>query len=301
MGPTRLRIGDLPHATPIHWTRDPANQGHIRLSACELQAEEAARVMPELSALVARASAAVIAISNRAARQKADGSPVTDADEAAEAVILEGLSRLLPSVPIVSEERIGRETAPRLEGSFVLVDPLDGTKELVAGRDEYTVNVALFSGRMPIAGVIGAPALRLLWRGIAGKGTERLQMEDGKVSAPQPVHCRAWPEQRAVALISRSHPDAATDALIARLPAAEVQECGSSLKFCRIAEGTADVYPRLGPTSEWDIAAGHALVHAAGGIVTTPDGRPLVYGGTSRNFRVNGFIAWGDRTKAFPG
>ncbi len=257
--------------------------------------------MPELSTLVARASAAVIAISNMAARQKADGSPVTDADDTAEAVILKGLSRLLPGVPVVSEERIGREAAPTLDGSFVLVDPLDGTKELVAGRDEYTVNVALISEGTPIAGVIGAPAHRLLWRGIVGKGAERLKMTGERLSGPEAVHARAWPEQRAVALISRSHRDAATDALLARLPAAEARECGSSLKFCRLAEGTADVYPRLGPTSEWDIAAGHALVHAAGGIVTTPDGRPLVYGGTSRNFRVNGFIAWGDRTKAFPG
>jgi 3'(2'), 5'-bisphosphate nucleotidase len=296
------RIAELPDPTRIHWTCRPANkERRTPVSACELQADEAARVMPELSALVARASAAILAISHTAARRKADGSPVTEADDAAEALILEGLSRLLPGVPVVSEERIGREAPPKLDGSFVLVDPLDGTKELVAGRDEYTVNIALISGGAAIAGVIGAPARRLLWRGIFEKGAERLQMADAKLSAAEPIHSRAWPQHGAVALVSRSHPDAATDAVLARLPAINIQACGSSLKFCRIAEGTADVYPRLGPTSEWDIAAGHALVAAAGGAMTTPDGRPLVYGGALENFRVNGFIAWGDRNKAFAG
>jgi 3'(2'), 5'-bisphosphate nucleotidase len=125
-------------------------------------------------------------------------------------------------------------------------------------------------------------------------------MDNENLSAPQPIHTRAWPQSGAVALVSRSHPDAATAALLACFPQTEAQPCGSSLKFCRIAEGTADVYPRLGPTSEWDIAAGHALVVAAGGKVSAPDGGELVYGRAPDNFRVPGFVAWGDPGKSEP-
>lgn len=268
------------------------------MSVCELRPEDVADIFPALSVLVARASAAILALSTAAARQKADGSPVTDADEAAEAVILAGLCQLLPGIPVISEERTGKNGAPKLAGSFVLVDPLDGTKEFVAGRDEYTVNVAILSAGQPIAGVIAAPARRLLWRGIVGRGAERLGMQRQTLSTPEPIHCRAWPQHGAVALVSRSHRDTASDALLARLPAAEPQECGSSLKFCRVAEGSADIYPRLGPTCEWDIAAGHALVTAAGGLVAAPNGRALVYGRSAENFRVPGFIAWGDPKQA---
>jgi 3'(2'), 5'-bisphosphate nucleotidase len=256
--------------------------------------------MPELSALVARASAAILRHASGPARPKADGSPVTDADHASEAVILDGLAQLLPGVPVISEEKLGTERPPALSGSFILVDPLDGTREFIAGRDEYTVNVALIADGRPIAGIVSAPARGQLWRGIVGRGAERLGMDNENLSAPQPIHTRAWPQSGAVALVSRSHPDAATAALLARLPQTEAQPCGSSLKFCRIAEGAADLYPRLGPTSEWDIAAGHALVVAAGGKVSAPDGGELVYGRAPDNFRVPGFVAWGDPGKSEP-
>jgi 3'(2'), 5'-bisphosphate nucleotidase len=268
------------------------------LSACELRPEIAEDLMPTLSALVARASAAILRHSNMTARQKPDGSPVTDADCASEDIILEGLERLLPGTPAISEERLGREAPPALAESFILVDPLDGTREFVAGRDEYTVNVALVSNGRPIAGLVSAPALGWLWRGIEGRGAERLRMQGEHLSAAEPIHTRRWPSEGAVALVSRSHLDPATTALLARLPRTDAQPCGSSLKFCRIAEAAADVYPRLGSTSEWDIAAGHALLIGAGGAVTRPDGSELAYGLTRGNFRVGGFVAWGDPDRA---
>jgi 3'(2'), 5'-bisphosphate nucleotidase len=122
-------------------------------------------------------------------------------------------------------------------------------------------------------------------------------MDGENLSEPEPIHTRHWPQRGAVALVSRSHRDAATTALLTKLPSLESQACGSSLKFCRIAEGTADIYPRLGPTSEWDIAARHALLVAAGGLVTAPDASALAYGRAADNFRVPGFVAWGDPSR----
>jgi 3'(2'), 5'-bisphosphate nucleotidase len=268
------------------------------LNSPDLRPEDAVALMPELTAVVAKAAAVILSFADAPPRRKADGSPVTDADEAAEAVILDGLARLLPGLPVIAEESVGRQSPPALGDTFVLVDPLDGTKEFIAGRDEYTVNVALVSGRTPIAGIIAAPARRLLWRGVVGHGAERLAIAGETVGAPKRIHVRQWRSSGAVALVSRSHRDAATEALLDRLPPTRAESCGSSLKFCRLAEGSADIYPRLGPTSEWDIAAGHALVVAAGGMVTAPDGRPLAYGNAQQRFRVPGFIAWGDSEKA---
>jgi 3'(2'), 5'-bisphosphate nucleotidase len=270
------------------------------LNSPGLRTVDALALMPELTGLVARASALILRFADAPRREKADGSPVTDADEGAEAMILEGLRRLLPGVPVVAEESIAREAVPALGSIFVLVDPLDGTKEFIAGRDEYTVNVALVSGRSPIAGLVAAPGRGLLWRGVVGQGAERLAIEGENIGARERIHVRQWPTSGAVALVSRSHRDAATEALLERLPPTQREFCGSSLKFCRVAEGTADVYPRLGPTSEWDIGAGHALVVAAGGVVTAPDGRPLAYGRRDQKFLVPGFIVWGDPSKASP-
>lgn len=255
---------------------------------------ETAGLLDRLTGLVARASAAVTALAgNTAVRSKPDGSPVTVADEAAEAVILDGLARLMPGVPVVSEEQTARLGPPLLDPIFVLVDPLDGTREFVAGRDEYTVNLAIVSRAVPILGIVAAPARGLLWRGAAGKA-ERLRLIGDAAHDPSPVHTRRCPATGPVALVSRSHFDAGTDALLARLQPAKREASGSSIKFCRIAEGSADVYPRLGTVSEWDIAAGHALVAAAGGRVTAPHGEPLSYGRAADGFRVHGFIAWGD-------
>jgi 3'(2'), 5'-bisphosphate nucleotidase len=268
------------------------------LNSPDVRPEHAVALMLELTALVAKASAVILGFAKPPPRRKADGSPVTDADEAAEEEILRGLARLLPGMPVVAEESLGRQAARAPVGTFVLVDALDGTKEFVAGRHEYTVNVALISARTPIAGVVAAPGRGLLWRGIVGHGAERLAMDGGTAGAPERIKVRQWPSSGAVALVSRSHDDAATEALLERLPPTQRESCGSSLKFCRLAEGTADLYPRLGPTSEWDIAAGHALVVAAGGMVTAPDGGPLAYGNADRKFVVRGFVAWGDPAKA---
>lgn len=251
----------------------------------------------ELTALVAKASAAILAIapSALAARLKEDRTPVTAADEAADAVIAEGLARLLPGIPVVSEESLDRP--PTLGATFVLVDPLDGTKEFLQGRGEYTVNVAIVSDGRPIAGFIAAPALGSIFRGVVGQGAERLALD--RIAAPVAIHCRPAPP-RLTAAVSRSHLDPATSTFLDRIGVAERISCGSALKFCRIAEGAADVYPRLSPTSEWDIAAGHAIVTAAGGLVTAPSGAPLAYGRAAQGFKVPGFIAWGDATRAQP-
>jgi 3'(2'), 5'-bisphosphate nucleotidase len=237
--------------------------------------------MEALTALSISAAAAIQAAAGTAeVRLKADGSPVTTADEAADALIRAGLRELAPSLPVISEESGPR---PRLGGgddSYFLVDPLDGTREFVAGRDEYTVNIALMRGGEPILGIITAPAFGLIWRGVVGRGAERIAFAAEQSSSPCAIHARKNPEGELVILASRSHLEARTRAYLDRFPEAEVMQCGSSIKFCRLAEGVADLYPRLSPTHDWDIAAGHGILKAAGGDVRAPDGSPVVYGST---------------------
>ena len=254
-----------------------------------------ASLVDALTDLVAHAAAAILAIAPAAldTRLKADKSPVTAADEAADAVIAQGLARLMPGMAVVSEE--SRERPAALGETFVLVDPLDGTKEFVKGLGEYTVNLAIITGCEPIAGFIAAPALGLLYRGVVGRGAERLGLD--RTAAPVAIRCRPAPPSGLVAAASRSHFTAATAAFLERIGVASRVSCGSSLKFCRVAEGAVDVYPRLAQISEWDIAAGHALVAAAGGVVTTPEGAPLRYGKAAQGYNVPGFIAWGDPTR----
>jgi len=251
-----------------------------------------AGLIEELTGIVVRAGAAILdaRVRDLNTRSKADASPVTAADEASEAIILDGLARALPGVCVVSEEARPR---PDLASSqdFVLVDPLDGTRELVASRDEFCVNVAVVREGRPRLGIIAAPAFGLIWRTAASGGAERLT--PGK--AAQLIRPRPWPGAGAIAAVSRSHLDAQTAAfLAARLPATQQVASGSAIKLCRIAEGLADVYPRLAPVHQWDVAAGDAILTAAGGIVTTPTGGPLSYGLNAQGFLVPGFIAWGD-------
>jgi 3'(2'), 5'-bisphosphate nucleotidase len=253
-----------------------------------------ARLLDELTTLVARAAAAILAIAPAAlaVRMKADQSPVTAADEAAQAVIVDGLARLMPGVPVVAEEAALR---PAVVSPFVLVDPLDGTREFIAGRPEFTVNIALVAERTPVMGVVAAPALGRIWRGCVGTGAERLIFVPGEPKAVDPtaIRTRSAPPQGLIAALSRSHFDARTQAFLDGLPIVERTNLGSSAKFCVIAEGGADVYPRLSPTCEWDIAAGHAVLTAAGGTVLTPGGQPISFG-QSPEFRVPAFVAWGD-------
>ncbi len=266
----------------------------------DIPATEASKLFPELTAIVARACAVIDAqsVAAIAHRLKPDQSPVTAADEASEAEILRGLERLLPGVPVVSEEMADRETPPALSRSFIMVDPLDGTMEFRAGSDEFTVNLAIVTGGVPVAGIVAAPKRGALWRGIVGSGAERLRLLSDSAVEPRPIRTRCWPKQGAVAAMSRSHLDPATQAFLDRLGPLTRRPSGSAIKFCHIAEGTVDVYPRLATTCEWDIAAGHALLVAAGGVVMTPQGAPLPYGRVAEHFHVPAFIAWGDPTKA---
>jgi 3'(2'), 5'-bisphosphate nucleotidase len=261
---------------------------------------ECAELMAELTKIGGRAAQSIRDWAGKApVRSKADGSPVTAADEAAEAVICEDLARLAPHVLVISEEQAARQKPKPPRGAqdgYFLVDPLDGTREFIAGRDEYTVNIALIHGGAPILGIIVAPALGLTWRGIVGHGADRIDDADGKGAAPHPIRTRPRSAQGLVALASRSHLDEHTRAYLDSLPQAKVIQCGSSIKFCRIAEGSADVYPRFAPTHDWDIAAGHAILNAAGGAVTAPDGTLLVYG--SDDLLIPAFLASGTPTTA---
>lgn len=251
-----------------------------------------ADLMDGLTALALFAAEAIRRVQAQGgARIKADGSPVTAADEAAEAVICDGLARLAPALPIISEERAEGERPIIKAGTYFLVDPLDGTRDFLAGRDEYTINIGIVADGAPILGVIAAPALNLIWRGIVGRGAERLKFSALKASAPEPIHTRARPAGELIVMVSRSHLDARTQAYLGTLPYTQRIGCGSSLKFCRLAEGAADHYPRLGPTRDWDVAAGHALLVAAGGSVTNPDGAALAYG--TPELRIPAFLAWG--------
>jgi 3'(2'), 5'-bisphosphate nucleotidase len=244
-----------------------------------------------LTAIAARAAAAILQASTGAPRRKADGSPVTAADEASEAVICKALEDLVPGVSIISEERSAQphqQTASLESASYFLVDPLDGTREFIAGRDEYTVNIALISAGAPILGVVTAPAAGTTWRGIVGRGADRVSFA-GKSEAIA-IQTRVPPPSPFI-LVSRSHLDSRTKAFLAGYPHSTLAACGSSIKFCRIAEGAADLYPRLAPTHDWDVAAGHAVLIAAGGDVRTADGARLAYGTPNR--LIPDFIAYG--------
>jgi 3'(2'), 5'-bisphosphate nucleotidase len=262
------------------------------------------RLLDELTTVVSAAGAAILAARSGSldTRTKPDLTPVTAADHAAEAVILDALARLLPGMCIVSEEAAGRAPPQRIPDSFVLVDPLDGTREFIAGRDEFTINLAIVADGRPRLGIVAAPAHGLLWRGLEGRGAERLRLSPGApasaAQARSPIRTRPSPRSGLIAAISRSHLDPQTQAYLARLPISDRRACGSAVKFCQVAEGSADVYARFSPTCEWDVAAGHAVLAAAGGVVNTPDGAPVSYGRMAENFGVPAFIAWGDPSAA---
>jgi 3'(2'), 5'-bisphosphate nucleotidase len=270
-----------------------------RSSGPVIDRETAATLMEPLTDLVVRAGAAILGV-NRAAMKidgKADGSPVTEADLAADRIIAEGLARLIPELPALSEE-CAHLAKPSYGGSFFLIDPLDGTKEFVAGRNEFTVNLALVTNGTPLLGIIGAPALGLIWRGLVGRGAERLTT--GKGSVAEPICTRPLPKRGEpwIVAVSRSHGDSRTEAFIEARPGAIRQMLGSAVKFGRVAEGGADIYPRLAPTCEWDVAAGHAIVTAAGGKITDAQGADVKFGAGREGFIVPEFIAWGDPTAA---
>jgi 3'(2'), 5'-bisphosphate nucleotidase len=258
--------------------------------------EAAAALIEPLTDLVIAAGDAILAVNRTYMKVdgKSDGSPVTEADLAADRVIAEGLARLAPHIPSLSEER-AREARPPFNDSFFLIDPLDGTKEFVAGRNEFTVNLAVITHGTPLLGIVSAPALGLIWRGIVGRGAERMTL---RANAPlvEPIRTRRCPRRGApwTVAVSRSHGDARTEAFIAGRPGAVRSELGSAVKFGRVAEGLVDIYPRLSPTCEWDVGAGHAVVSAAGGKITDSNGGALKFGAGREDFIIPEFIAWGD-------
>jgi len=239
--------------------------------------------------LAEQAGVAILAVRARgfAVERKADFSPVTEADRAAEAIIVAGLRGATPEVPVIAEEEVaaGRITAPG--PAFWLVDPLDGTREFTAGKDEFVVNIGLVrDGRMAL-GVVFMPALGEMFSGIVGRGAWKRD-RSGEVA----IHTRAPPADGLTVVASRLHGDTARlDAFLAGRRVARTLNYGSALKFCRVAEGLADLYPRFGRTMEWDTAAPQAVLEAAGGRVVTTDGAPLGYG--KPGWENPHFICWG--------
>ncbi len=228
-----------------------------------------------------------------ASHAKTDASPVTEADERAEAIILKGLAQRFPEIPVIAEESVAVGRIPEITTQFFLVDPLDGTKEFISRNGEFTVNIALIQNGTVSSGVVYAPAIDTLYWGEMGQGSAKatLKPEQALPNTWQKIFVRTAPEAGYTVLASRSHRDAATDAYLATIRVAELIGAGSSLKFCTIADGKADLYPRFGRTMEWDTAAGHAVLAAAGGKVIGADGRPFLYGKKARGFDNPAFIA----------
>jgi len=234
-----------------------------------------ARLLDDLAEAAREAGQAILDIVRRGfeTESKRDSSPVTEADRAAELIILAALARAAPGVPVIAEEEVAAGRIPEHGNTYFLVDPLDGTKEFVRGGDDYTVNIGLIEQGAPTLGVVFAPATGRLHGGGRGSGA---WVDDGRG--------RIWIKTRSrgeqiTAVASKSHLNQATiDYLQQAVGICDYVAVGSSLKFCILAEGRADIYPRASPTSEWDTAAGHAVLLAAGGLVDAPDGAPLGYG-----------------------
>lgn len=243
-----------------------------------------------------RAGGAIMAVyaTDFSVRDKADASPVTEADEAAEKIILAELAVLAPDIPVVAEEAVAAGKVPVVADRFFLVDPLDGTREFVSHRDEFTVNIALVEAGEPVLGIVYAPARHeLYWGDVHARQAGHLGSDpDGTMpSKGVAIGARHAPAEGLIAVASRSHRTPETDTFLANYPVKEFRSIGSSLKFCLVASGEADVYPRVGTTMEWDTAAGHAVVTAAGGRVTGLGGEPFTYG--KPGFRNGNFVAWG--------
>ena len=215
---------------------------------------------------------------------KGDRSPVTEADRAAERIILAALAKAAPGVPVIAEEEVAAGRIPAHDDLYFLVDPLDGTKEFIRGGDDYTVNIGLIQHGLPRLGTVYAPATGRLHGGIVDAGA---WLDEGSGRCPIVTRARG---AEIMAVASRSHLNQATiDYLEAAVGSCDYVAVGSSLKFCIVAEGRADIYPRASPTSEWDTAAGQAVLLAAGGLVDGPDATPLRYG--KRAFLNRAFVA----------
>ena len=244
------------------------------------------RLLDDIAEAAREAGEAILEVVRRGfdVERKGDSSPVTEADRAAELIVLAALARAAPGVPVIAEEEVAAGRIPAHGDTFFLVDPLDGTKEFVRGGDDYTVNIALVEKLTPKLGVVFAPATKRLHGGIVGSGA---WLDEGKGRGPIQTRQRRG---ATTAVASKSHLNQATiDYLEAAAGKCDYVSVGSSLKFCIVAEGGADIYPRAAPTSEWDTAAGHAVLLAAGGLVDGIDGQALRYG--KRAFLNRGFVA----------
>ena len=245
-----------------------------------------AGLIAELTITAREAGAAILDVVRRGfeVESKHDTSPVTEADRAAELIILAALARVAPGVPVIAEEEVAAGRIPAHDDTYFLVDPLDGTKEFIRGGDDYTVNIGLIERGTPKLGVVFAPATGRLHSGIVGEGA---WLDEGAGTVGIATRPRA---ESITAVASKSHLNQATiDYLETAVGKCDYVSIGSSLKFCIVAEGKADIYPRAAPTSEWDTAAGHAVLLAAGGLVDGPDGQPLGYG--KRAFLNRAFVA----------
>lgn len=230
---------------------------------------------------------------------KADQSPVTVADLEAEAIILEDLAALAPSIPVIAEEKASSGHFPETGARFFLVDPLDGTKEFLNKRGDFTVNIALIEAGIPIFGLVYAPATEQLYVTLGRDEAVRAQIPRGAATPDldamifTALRTREADQSSLIGMASRSHMTPETEGFLAAHGVRETKAIGSSLKFCLLAAGEADVYPRFGPTNEWDTAAGHAVLNAAGGCVLLTTGEPLFYGKCNANYLNPSFVAWG--------
>jgi 3'(2'), 5'-bisphosphate nucleotidase len=254
-----------------------------------------ADLLSTVLALVEEAGAAIMAVYATAhgVEYKADDSPITRADRAAHDILNHGLQKLTPWIPVLSEEAEAAH-APVIRRQWHelwLVDPLDGTREFISRNGEFTVNVALIRGHRAVLGVVAAPALGVTYHAASGYGAFRRRAD----TPAEPIAVR--PAASPLVIVgSRSHRGDSLDAMLARIGAHELKPMGSALKFCLVAEGSADFYPRLGPTSEWDTAAAQAVLETAGGAVVRLDGQPLDY--NARDTLLNPeFLAYGDRSR----
>lgn len=239
---------------------------------------ERRELLKEISEVADRAGELILSIyeTDFEVRQKNDKTPVTKADELSEALILPALRQLLPEVPAIGEEAVSQGREESVSGNlFWLVDPVDGTEEFIRRSGEFTVNIALIQDQIPILGIVGAPALNRTFRA-CGIGTAERRSDSNEWET---ISARTTPNAGPIVVSSRSHGDRQKlSAMVKDITVQGHKIMGSSLKFCLIAEGSADIYPRYGPTSEWDTAAGHAVLRGAGGCVWTTEERELLYG-----------------------
>jgi len=258
--------------------------------------EDLARLFANLAIAAGALAMEVLANPDIESRLKGDTSPVTEADERIEAYLLRELETALPGVPFLAEESVASGKTLDAGDAFLLIDPIDGTREFLARSSDFTINVALAEKSAPRVGAVYAPAQGRVW--FAGaRGYEALATPGGSLPPNQdwrPLRARPRPAEGLVALISKSHLDAATKTFLSSQPIARSVPVGSSIKFCLLANGEADVYPRFGPTMEWDTAAGDAVLRAAGGVTLDPDGAPLRYAKKAANYRNGPFVAWAD-------